>query len=160
MHPGYRVIITLLLISMTGLFAQEGDGGMDDIDAAKEKEPGTAFFMELGGKPFYSFNVDFKINRSNRISIGVQPVYGIIPNIMYYHLGKGRFELGAGFSGIIAFDESEDTKSDDFKGIMFHGVIGYRKQVKNGLLFRTGFTPVFFSNKVLPMAGVSFGYSL
>ena len=34
-----------------------------------------AFFFELGGKPFYSINVDFQIRETNRFSVGTQYAY-------------------------------------------------------------------------------------
>jgi len=125
--------------------------------------PGTAFYLELLGKPFYTVNVDFRINKSNRYSFGIQSVYGgIIPNAMYYYLGgrNNRFEVGAGLSVIIAIRKAEDDDSKDIRGVLLHGVIGYRYQKKNGLIFRIGFTPLFFSEGFLPMIGISFGYSL
>ena len=124
--------------------------------------PGTAVFLELGGKPFFSINVDFRINRLNRVSLGVQPVYGGIPNVMYYHLSgkKSRFEIGGGLSFIVSLVNSEDAPND-FQGLIIHGVIGYRYQKKNGLLFRIGFTPLFCPGPgvFLPMVGLSLGYS-
>ena len=122
--------------------------------------PGTAFYLELCGKLFFSVNVDFQINKSNRFSFGIQPVYGIIPNLMYYYLygaKYSKFELGGGISYI-------PIKSEDLEGdwpVLIHGVLGYRYQKKNGLLFRIGFTPVVVVSEVfLPMVGISFGYSL
>ena len=93
--------------------------------------------------------------------MGIQPAYGIIPNVMYYHLGgkKSRFEIGCGLSFIIDIIETEDSP-EDFKGLMVHGVMGYRYQKKNGLLFRASFTPLYVHNIFLPMIGISFGYSL
>ncbi len=122
-----------------------------DVDT----EPGTAFYLELGGKLFYSVNIDFRINKSNRFGFGIQPVYGIIPNVMYYHLrgGNAKFEIGGGLSVI-------HSGSEKFTGVLIHGVIGYRYQKKNGLLFRAGFTPVIHSGGFLPWIGVSIGYSL
>ena len=124
--------------------------------------PGTAIYVELMGKPFTSINVDFRINRSNRISLGAQLAYGLIPNVMYYYLSgkKSRFEIGGGLSLIVSLVNSEDAPND-FQGLIIHGVIGYRYQKKNGLLFRIGFTPLFCPGPgvFLPMVGLSLGYS-
>ncbi|MCK4654677.1 MAG: hypothetical protein KAU01_09540 [Candidatus Cloacimonetes bacterium] len=144
-------IIVVIFVLSSHLYSQENES---------ENVPGTAFYLELGGKPFFSVNVDFRMNKSNRVSFGIQPVYGIIPNLMYYHLeGEkySKFELGGGVSYI-------PVKSEDLEGdwpVLIHGVLGYRYQKKNGLLFRIGFTPVVVVSEVfLPMVGISFGYSL
>jgi len=124
-------------------------------------EPSTAFYLELGGKAFYSLNVDYRRNKSEAMSLGIQQVENaFIPSLMYYRF-RGetyRTEIGGGFSGI--FD-------DGFAGVMIHGVYGYRYQKKNGLLFRISFTPFigipfksdgrFF---IIPWVGISLGYSL
>lgn len=151
MSKRYLPLIIILFLT-TQLFAQEKDDN---------NESGTAFFFEMGGKWFYSANIDFSINKSNRYSLGVSPVYGdIVPTVMYYHLGgkKSRFEIGCGIGYVIIL--TEDVEHEDFKGITFHGVIGYRYQKKNGLLFRAGFTPLIFSDVFLPLVGISFGYSM
>ena len=143
--------ITILLLS-SQLFSQEKN---------INNEPGTAFFFEMGGKFFYSANIDISINKTTRLGFGVSPVYGdIVPAVMYYHLRgeKSGFEIGGGIGYIIIL--TRDVEHEDFKGFTFYGVIGYRYQNKNGLLFRIGFTPLIFSDKFYPFVGVSFGYSL
>ena len=132
----------------------------EDLETDAYRKPGTSFYLELLGKPFYSLNVDFRLKKSTGISFGIQPVYGgIIPNFMYYHLGgeNSKFEIGGGFSVI-------PVKPEDWGGclpVLIHGVLGYRYQKKNGLLFRIGFTPVVVIPEVfLPWVGISFGYSL
>jgi len=117
--------------------------------------PGNAIYFELLGKPFFSLNADFRINRVQRISVGIQPVYDGIPNVMYYYLNgqKANIEIGGGISVILGGGE-------DFRGFLVHGVLGYRYQKKNGLLFRAGFTPIIHPKGILPMVGISFGYSL
>jgi len=136
-------------------------GGPQDTVQIVYEAPGTAFFLELGGKPFFSINTDFSINPTNRFSIGIQPVYGaIIPNIMYYYVDGGansQLEVGGGISYL-------PVDNKDLNGnlpLFFHGVIGYRYQKKNGLFFRIGFTPILVvSVRFLPMIGISLGYSL
>ncbi len=145
-------IIVVIFVLSSQLYSQENES---------ENVPGTAFYLEMGGKWFYSANIDFPINRSNRFSLGVSPVYGdIVPTVIYHHLGgeKSRFEIGCGIGYIIIL--TEDVEHEEFKGLTLHGVIGYRYQKKNGFLFRAGFTPIFFFDKFLPWVGISFGYSL
>lgn len=122
---------------------------------------GTAFYIELLGRGFYSLNVDFRRNKLEAMSLGIQRIGdAFIPSFMYYHFrGKTyRTEIGCGISGI--FD-------DGFLAVMIHGVYGYRYQIKNGALFRIGFTPFIgipltsegrFA--IMPLVGISFGYSL
>ena len=145
-------IIVVIIILNNHLYSQENES---------EDLPGTAFYLEMGGKFFSSLNIDFGINESNRFSLGVSPVYGdIVPSIIYYHLGgkKSRFELGCGIGYIIIL--TEEVEHEEFKDITLHGVIGYRYQKKNGFIFRAGFTPIFFFDKFIPWIGISFGYSL
>jgi hypothetical protein len=115
------------------------------------QEPGTAFYLELGGKYWGSINVDFPIKKSNRISVGLVLVW---PNFMYYYLPgdkKSRVEFGCGFTYNYLADESP---------IVIHGVFGYRYQKRRGLLFRVGFTPMLLEGKFIPSIGISLGYSL
>lgn len=119
------------------------------------KEPGTAFYLELGGKFFGSVNVDFPIKKSNRLSFGL--VVLVLPNVMYFYLPgekNSRFELGCGFT--------YNYLEDDIP-VWIHGVLGYRYQKKKGFLFRAGFTPILYLGKdsgFFPLIGISFGYSL
>jgi len=125
-------------------------------------EPCTSPFLELLGKGFLSLNVDFRRKESYAISIGLQPLEGLSPNIMYYRFSgkRRRFEVGGGFSGGFTNDLSLGV-------VLIHGVIGYRYQKKKGLFFRAGFTPFYViflddpdrSNKFYPFAGLSLGYS-
>jgi len=124
-------------------------------------KPGTAFYIELGGKAFYSLNTDYRWNKTDAVSLGIQQIGdGFIPSFMYYRFRgeKYRTEIGGGLSGI--FD-------DGFAAVMVHGVYGYRYEKKNGLLFRISFTPFIgiplkSSGRfvIMPWAGISLGYSL
>ncbi len=150
-----------------------------DLNKDVYEEPGKAIFLELFGKPFYSINIDFRINKSSRFSLGIVPYIDeadeekgedgedgkdekarIMPNIMYYILQgrNNRFEIGGGFSVIPPWREDFG-----FHSFVFHGVIGYRYQEKNRPLFRIGFTPLIFHGdqwNFLPWVGISFGYNL
>jgi len=155
------LFICSYLLTFVPLAAQEEQGEKTKISEriVEEKqthqdttyqEPGTAFFLELGGKLFGSVNADFRINKSNRLSVG------IMPSLMYYHLRgekNNKFEIGFGFTIIPVSGEGGD---------FLHGVIGYRYQKKNGLLFRIGFTPIVIVSEwsFSPWFGISLGYSL
>ena len=144
--------IFIILLLTVQLFSQEKD---------VSSEPGTAFFLEMGGKLFGSLNVDFGINVSNRLGLGVSPIEpDIVPSVMYYHLSgnNNRFEVGGGLGFVIILDKEIERK--EFKGVVAFGVIGYRYQKKNGFLFRVGFTPLIYSDVILPLVGISLGYSL
>jgi len=125
--------------------------------------PSTSFYIELLGKGFYSFNVDYRKNKSRAMSLGVQWAEdAFIASFMYYRFKGERFrtEIGGGFSGVLIRD-------DGFAGLGIHGVYGYRYQKKNGFLFRIGFTPFIgipFKSSgrfmIVPLVGISAGYSL
>ena len=122
--------------------------------------PSKVIYFEIGGKFFYSANIDFPIDESSMLGFGLSPVYSdIVPTIMYYKLfgKKSNLELGGGVGYILYFEEDSDR--EDFKGFTGHGVIGYRYQKKNGLLFRIGFTPLYITKQLLPHIGFSIGYS-
>lgn len=146
MYRSYLIVFMLLFSSL--VFSQENK---------IHSKSGTAFFFELGGKPFYSINVDFQIKETNRLSIGTQYAYKmLIPNLMYYYLqgeGNSKMEYGAGLSYL-------PIDSDKMGAFLIHGVLGYRYQKRKGFLFRAGFTPIIFPGGFLPMIGISFGYSL
>lgn len=172
-----KLFLLFSVLSICGqLYAQEimnnKDHRPDKVDKLNDNpldtlfaptwEPSTSVFLELLGKGFYSVNVDFRKTSTKAFSIGLQYVGdGFWPSLMYYHFsGKRlRFETGGGLSGIL-------TKEDGIAGMGIHGVVGYRYQKKNGLLFRGGFTPFigipFTSDGkfvIVPFPGVSLGYS-
>lgn len=145
------------------------------LQISTENKPGIAGFIELGGKGYYSANIDFRIKNNHRLSIGITELdyayYNkstghstdgsfLSPGIMYYYIagrGPSYFELGAGMSTSYRFDL--DYSPEDHI-LSFHGVIGYRYQKKDGFLFRTGFTPFYRPNSwFLPLFGISLGYS-
>jgi hypothetical protein len=157
------------------LYSQERDGDKvnysknNDLDAdslhkASNMVPGPSIspFIEILGKGSVSLNVDFRKKATYAISIGIQPLEGLLPNVMYYHFcgNRRRFEIGGGISGGF----SKEIKLDV---VLIHGVIGYRFQKKKGLFFRAGITPFYVifltdkerSNKFYPFAGLSLGYS-
>jgi len=153
-----------------------------DYEMAKPKystevfdwEPTTSYFLELLGKGFFSINVDFRKTRTKAISIGMQYTEDgdddvFWPSLMYYHFSgkRFRFETGGGLSAVF-------TQTDGLAGMWVHGVIGYRYQKKEGLIFRAGFTPLVgipftaigrfpFTDTArflfLPLVGISLGYS-
>lgn len=121
----------------------------------------TSPFIEVLGKGFLSFNVDFRPKETYAISIGIQPMEGLLPNVMYYHFSgvRRRFEVGVGISAGFSGDFNPEV-------ILYHGVIGYRYQKKKGIFFRVGFTPLYVMfltenerNNFYPFPGLSLGYS-
>jgi len=135
------------------------------------REPGTAIFLELFGKPYASINMDFRINKLSRFSLGIMlwheaedeeegknEMRSFMPHIMYYIFRgrNNRLEMGGGF-GVPPVWHKE---VEDFP-LAFLGVIGYRYQKKDGLLFRIGLTPSWYPGTAfIPFPGISFGYSL
>ena len=125
------------------------------------RKPGTSFYLELGGKLLVSYNVDFRIKKSTSICFSLH--HAFLPSFMYYHLrGENyNFEVGGGFTYIPVKLRGKAAPSSP---VLFHGVVGYRYQKKNGLLFRIGFTPVVHKFRgrwgTMPWAGISIGYSL
>jgi hypothetical protein len=170
----FQLLISISLFFPGHLFAQEGKSSSaidtlpltsctDSLQNSQvfEWTPSTSVFVELLGKGFLSLNVDFRWKESYSISIGFQPLEGLMPDIMYYHFSgeRRRFEIGGGLSAGF-------TKNLSLAVVLINGVVGYRYQKKNGLFFRAGFTP-FYSmfldepdrNRFIPLAGLSLGYS-
>ena len=179
------LLICTFLLTFVQLAAQQEEDEKTKISEriVEEKQahqdttyqvPGTAFFVELLGKPLPGINADFRINKSSRFSLGVNcyyyyeeeseeqeeiVVFSFIPNIVYYYLlGKKnkRFEIGAGLGVMPVWHKDYNFDSP----ILIHGVIGYRYQIKNGLLFRIGLTFNKYDDLGLFFLGISLGYSL
>lgn len=168
-------LLTCIIFFATILVAQENPDSDKKTLEETYPSPGIAIFGELGGKGYGSGNIEFPIYKNHRLSVGITVMdYDFDPNVdwydeekeylspgvMYYYLwGKKRsfFELGAGIS--IYPRLNSDNYADDGP-VTLHGVIGYRYQKKDGLLFRAGFTPFQrINNWFLPLVGVSLGYS-
>ena len=162
-----KFLVCVLLFGLSLLNGQdEGDRTtrMNDRFAQSEmyQGPGTSFYLEVGGKGFYSINADFRKNEHKAASAGIQVAENaLIPSLMMYRFrGKNyRTEFGGGFSAVL-------TQEDGLAGIFVHGVYGYRYQKKNGLLFRISFTPLMgipLADEgrfiILPWIGLSLGYS-
>lgn len=168
----------LKLMAFLLLFFVYESNCQENPDTTKVNKPGFTVYGELLGKGYFSINGDFRINDNHRISVGLTSLdYDIksdtpgvsdsytwlSPGVMYYYLPgtkKSRLELGFGVS-ISPFPWKEYTSpTHEDSPISLHGVIGYRYQKENGLLFRAGFTPFYrIRNWFLPLVGVSFGYS-
>ena len=106
---------------------EERTGEIQAHQDSTYQEPGTAFYLELGGKVFGSINVDFPIKKSNRITVGL---LGIFPSFMYFYLPgdkNSRLELGCGFS-YIWLGPGGSGKPE--APLICHGVFGYRYQKK------------------------------
>lgn len=154
------VLFSLINFTCSSLNAQVPT--VEDARSGAVWKPTTSLYIELLGKSFYSINVDFRKSEKRAISFGAQLAEGSFwPSFMYYHFFGElyRLEIGGGASGII-------TMQDGLAGMGLHGVIGYRYQKKDGLLFRIGFTPLIgipLTNAgrfaVVPWIGMSIGYS-
>jgi hypothetical protein len=169
--------LAIILLLPENISAKEPDSDTTEIVAASYNnlsqsqdtvlnshfEPTTSVFLELLGKSFYSFNVDFRKKETSSVSIGLTVGDGVIwPSVMYYRFAgvRKRFELGGGVSAVFPYDFNY------LAGVSIHGVIGYRYQKKKGLLFRAGFTPQYAigltdtgRKMFVPLPGISFGYS-
>jgi len=144
---------------------------------AQENEPlGTAVYIEVMGKGFFSANIDLSIGPKSRLTWGLTildhefekdeyeehyPTQTLpTPSLMYLHLfGKERHYLEAGL-GLSVSPVPWRTYSNNDSALSLHGCLGYRFQTSNKFFFRAGFTP-FYRVKwaFLPLVGVSLGYS-
>lgn len=179
------IFFCTLLLTLGPLSAQEKEAHKDTV---YQNLPGIALFLEVGGKPFGSLNLDFRIYKSSRISLGIvdytiftqtsdyslwvdeskledgiqKEVNSYMPNIMYYYLRgekNHKLEIGGGLSVRPVWHK---YVNGDFP-LAFHGVIGYRYQKKKGFLFRAGLTPSYWPKAGFApwgWIGISFGYSL
>jgi len=134
---------------------------LQEVEKYVYSNPGTSVYFELGGKGLFAINVDYRINEHNALSVGISPPAegAVLPSTMYYRLSgaKHRFETGIGLTGILG-------QSEGFIGLFISGVIGYRYQKKNGLIFRIGYTPLIGITRsivaFIPLFfGISLGYS-
>lgn len=138
--------------------------------------PGTAVYVEIGGKGFISGNVDLPIGSKDRLILALTmldhefakkegeenfPTSSLpTPGLMYVHLfGQERhyFETGLGLS-ISPVPWKEYSPNDS--PISLHACLGYRLQESDHFFFRAGLTPFYRINWMfLPLVGISFGYS-
>jgi hypothetical protein len=130
-----------------------------------------AMYFELGGPGLASFNYDTRFsNREDgiggRIGFGGfaidQAGVIFIPAGLNYIIGKdGRnyFELGAGVTPVIAFEDFSDD-GGAFSTTFGHLNFGYRLQPKQGgFFFRVAINPVFGKGFFWPYyGGIGFGY--
>lgn len=149
--------------------------GADTVMAsaiASEWLPTTAVYLELGGKVFYSLNIDFRKKETFAFSVGAsyfiedgssdtESQSMLFSSVMGYYLtGKRhRLELGGGLCP--GFGSSEGLAA-----MAIYGNVGYRYQKKKGLIFRLAFTPFIGipvakddAVTIMPWAAVSLGYS-
>ena len=151
----------------------------NDTALIKEKnEIGNAFYLELGGMGYLSANYEFALTRNSKVSAAlgwndmeVKESKGgdsnpfLLVRGMYLHLfGKGPsyFELGIGCSYALVdlryFEIHRELRDSEWQ-LMINGMIGYRRQIKDGFLFRAGLTPLVANDWIYPFFGLSFGYS-
>ena len=136
----------------------------------------TALYLEIGGKGFFGFNVDFPLAPKSRLTLGLTaldpefakrpteteyPTMALpTPSVMFLQLfGKQRhyFETGVGVS-ISPVPWKEYSPNDSM--LSLHAALGYRYQVSSKFFFRAGVYPFYRINWMfLPLPGVSLGYS-
>jgi hypothetical protein len=165
----YQVfLIGCLCFAQAPIFGQETvEGKLDSMDVESGKSlvgnsedyPAVSAFLELGGRIYYTVNVDYRWNEHYSASIGLCIVDEVFPNVLFsrYFGKKHRIETGIGCEWVVL--------SDGIPGMFAQGLIGYRYQKKKGLIFRAGVYGLFgipyrddgrfvFS----PLPGVSVGY--
>lgn len=134
--------------------------------------PTTAVYLELGGKVFYSLNVDFRRKETYAFSVGAsyfiedgssdtESQSMLFTSVMGYFLTGKRHRLELGVGLCPGFGSSEGLAA-----MAIYGNVGYRYQKKKGLIFRLAFTPFVGipvakddAVTVMPWAAVSLGYS-
>lgn len=151
-------------------------GLVSDSFSQEAEKPGKAIYLELGGKGFFSANLDLPLGQNGRMTIGLTALDNEFkkdadeeeypnmvlptPGIMLFRLwGKERhyFELGGGVSISPVFWKEYSPNDSP---ISIHGALGYRMQSADRFFFRAGLTPFYRVNwAFLPLVGVSFGYS-
>ncbi len=162
-------LISCLCFVQAPIFGQETVvGNLDSMDVesvkslsvSSEDYPAVSAFLELGGRIYYTVNVDYRWNERYSASFGICVVDGVFANVLFsrYFGRKHRIETGLGCEWLIF--------KDGIPGMFAQGLIGYRYQKKKGLIFRAGVygllgIPYRPDGRVLfaPLPGVSLGYS-
>jgi len=140
---------------------------------AYANDPALSLFVELGGKFWYTVNIERRWTEQQAFSIGGGVVYEKnfddagnnqyvwISDVMYYRFFGARKRMETGGGAGITY-----ASSVGFAAATLHGVFGYRLQRRDGLLFRAGFTPMMSfpidadaRMMFIPFVGISLGYS-
>lgn len=133
--------------------------------------PTTSVYLELGGKVFYSLNVDFRRPENFAFSVSASYVTEdsdtdtesqsvLFSSLMgYYFTGKRhRLEMGCGLCPGF-------SSKDGLSAMSVYRDFRYRYQKKRSLIFREAFTPfvpiISKDDKItlMPWAAISLGYS-
>jgi len=152
----------------------------DTVQQRDKNELGSAFFLELIGRGYMSLNFEYQLIPKNRLSFGlgwndmeVNATKGgdaypflLLHGLYTYIAGKGPsyFEIGLGATYAFFDIRNFEFHNEFAKGespFSLNGVVGYRRQIKEGFLFRAGFTPLLQipGFDFWPLIGLSFGYS-
>ncbi|MDO9551282.1 MULTISPECIES: hypothetical protein [Rhodonellum] len=135
-----------------------------------------AVFLEgLGSGILYSFNYDWRFkDQANglgaKVGLGYTAIDGYsvttLPFAVNYLVGRKRNFLELGLGATVLFlsrTNSTFTSSDPrltASGLLFNGIIGYRRVAQSGFLLRAGLTPFFSSDPAQLLAPqVSIGYA-
>ena len=139
-------------------------------------------FLELGGNSLlWSINYDRMITEkiSVRVGYGSIPIESTdedefdavtitvapVPIVANYLLGSGnhKLEIGAGILYIMVDGEVDfggASVSGSGSVTATTGVLGYRyHRATGGFSFRISFTPIMLVGEMIPMGGLSLGYS-
>jgi hypothetical protein len=155
-------ITLFLLFFITGIYSQTSESPLTPPPVFKHH----SVYLELGGNSvLYSFNYDYTISLCEETKLAIGSGFGvnIVPaapssdwkNICFLTpslnllFGKKSHHVETGVSMIL----TGEGKAPAIR-------LGYRYQpVKGGFLFRIGFTPVGAGGIIIPLAGLSFGYT-
>lgn len=152
----------VLLVTTLG-FAQE--------EHSNQKERNNHFFLELGGRVYYSLNYEWAWHSSNRVSFGfgwnhletyLTPQEAIDKNVdgdhevspyLLFHIQyakligqkRSKLELGVGTSFTIFDMERKEIANklyDNASYVWLYPIIGYRYEAYNGFTFLFTFNPI------------------
>lgn len=131
-------------------------------------------YLEIGG-PGLAISVNYDTRFANtlsgwgyRLGIGFLPSNGntafTVPFQFNYLFGtkKNFFELGEGATYVNSRNTNHSNffRFNNINGFVATATFGYRYQpAVKGLNFRIAFTPVFYDEGVVPLGGVSVGYT-
>lgn len=161
-----RIFFTASVLILTFPFS-----GISQNETKRE-----AIYLEgLGSGIFYSFNYDWRFKDQAKglgakAGLGYTAIDGFniatIPIAVNCLIGKKRnfLELGLGATVVLLSSTNSTSAISDPRvsgtGLMFNGIVGYRRVSKSGFLLRAGLTPFFTSDPAELIAPqVSIGYA-
>ena len=170
-HSSYKKTILILTVLLSVNFGINSQTATDSI------KRNSVYIELLGNSLIYSLNYDhlFDLTPQTKLAVGVGVGY------LYIHNESGHFVISEFTNNVFLvtpevnfligrsskhFFETglslcNKIETDNFNYKLAPALrIGYRFQpLKGGFLFRIGFTPMYYDNKIYPLGGLSFGYS-